>query len=163
MSRESEHCFLCDAMLGKLCRWLRLLGFDCLYAGVEMKDREIADLAEREMRFLLTKDRELASKGPRTLLVESVPLESQLAEVFSRLGLTPDLSLMGSRCSQCNGVLLSVEKDAIENMVPPHVFAVHDHFRRCRGCGRIYWSGSHLKRIRDRLERALLPSDDGPR
>ncbi len=102
--------FLCDAMLGSLCRWLRLFGYDAEYGGVRMTDSEILVWAAGEGRLLVTRDRELASIGPRTMLVRSSGLEDQLVEVLSRLSLDPAPTLDNSRCTVCNGALEDVTR-----------------------------------------------------
>ena len=104
--------FLCDAMLGSLARWLRFFGYDTEFCGPDVDDSEVARRARDDRRWLLTKDRALAALGPRTLLVRSEGLEFQLAEVFTRLGLSPEADLEGSRCGECNGELEAVDRDA---------------------------------------------------
>jgi uncharacterized protein with PIN domain len=145
--------FLCDAMLGSLARWLRLCGYDCLYLGTEPEDAELARIAEREDRWLLTRDRELAAAGPRTQMVQAGVLEAQLAEVLLRHGLPEPEDLEGSRCSDCNGVLVDVAADDVAASVPPYVLSTAERFRRCRGCGRVYWPGTHGEQIHVRLAR----------
>jgi hypothetical protein len=139
--------FLCDAMLGSLARWLRFFGYDTGFLGPELADEEVAARARDEGRWLLTRDRELAAVGPRTLLVRSEDVESQLVEVFGRLGLSPSAGLEGSRCSECNGELAPAERDELSELVPPYVLATAERFRRCTGCGRVYWPGTHTERI----------------
>lgn len=141
------HRFLCDAMLGSLARWLRFFGYDAAFLGPEVDDEEVAAQARDDERWLLTRDRELAAVGPRTLLVRSEDVESQLMEVFKRLGLRPTPDLGASRCGECNGSLEPVLRDHVTDQVPPYVFATADRFRRCRRCGRIYWPGTHADRI----------------
>ncbi len=143
--------FLCDAMLGSLARWLRLFGYDAEFS--EAPDAELAEHALREGRWLLTRDRELASVGPRSLLIRSEGLEEQLVEVFCRLGVTPVASLEGARCSRCNGVLAGLDRRDAEGLVPPHVARTAPRFRRCTSCGTVYWPGSHTERILARLRR----------
>ncbi|NOZ96086.1 MAG: hypothetical protein GXP47_15305 [Acidobacteria bacterium] len=143
--------FLCDAMLGSLARWLRLFGYDAELSGAP--DAELAERARREERWLLTRDRELASVGPRSLLVRSDGLEEQLVEVFRRLGVTPVASLSSARCSRCNGVLADLDRGDAEGVVPPHVARTAPRFRRCTSCGAVYWPGSHTERILARLRR----------
>ncbi len=145
--------FLCDAMLGSLARWLRLFGFDCLFCLEE--DTVLVRRAAREGRWLLTRDRELASRGPRTLLVRSVTLEDQLVEVFRRLGLEPRPTLSGARCAACNGTLEAAARGDVEGRVPPFVARTAPRFRACTGCGRVYWPGSHADRILARMRRVV--------
>lgn len=139
--------FLCDAMLGSLARWLRFFGYDAGFCGPEVDDSEVARQARADGRWLLTKDRELAAAGPKSMLIRSDDVESQLVEVFRRLGLRPEADLAGSRCSECNGVLEPVARDDLADDVPPYVLATAERFRRCTGCGRIYWPGTHTDRI----------------
>jgi uncharacterized protein with PIN domain len=144
--------FICDAMLGSLARWLRLFGFDCLYlSGAD--DQELARLASHEGRWLLTRDRDLAAVGPRTVLVRSDELEGQLREVFERHGLCPEPSLELARCSACNGELVATERDQVLHKVPPYVARTAERFRSCRSCGRVYWPGTHSERISARMKR----------
>ncbi|HSL17459.1 MAG TPA: Mut7-C RNAse domain-containing protein [Methylomirabilota bacterium] len=145
--------FLCDAMLGSLARWLRLCGCDTLYLGTEPEDAELARLADQEGRWLLTRDRELAGFGPRTQLVRSDSLEAQLAEVLDRHGLPPPDDLEAARCGECNGVLEPVARELVADVVPPYVLATAGRFRRCSGCGRVYWPGTHADEIHARLAR----------
>jgi len=144
---QCVHRFLCDAMLGSLARWLRFFGYDAAFLGPDKDDSEVAEAARVEGRWLLTRDRELATVGPRTMLIRSEDVESQLVEVFSRLGLFPAPDLGGSRCSECNGELEPVDRGAVRDEVPPYVLGTAERFRRCRGCGRVYWPGTHTERI----------------
>ena len=143
--------FLCDAMLGSLARWLRFFGFDTVFLEPGVEDRQIAEQARAEERWLLTRDRELAAVGPRTMLVRSDGLEDQLVEVFGRLDLRPDATLENARCSECNGELIDVLSEEVTDVVPPHVLATSPRFRRCTGCRRVYWPGSHGDRILERM------------
>lgn len=152
--RESgfEPRFLCDAMLGSLARWLRLCGYDCLYLGTEPADAELAQIADAEGRWLLTRDRELAAAGPRTQLVRSEGLVAQLAEVLGRNGLAAPGDLDASRCSDCNGRLVDVTAEDVADLVPPSVLATAERFRRCDACCRVYWPGTHGERILARFD-----------
>lgn len=144
--------FLCDAMLGSLARWLRFFGFDSIFLEPGPEDRVLAEQARAEGRWLLTRDRELASAGPRTMLVRADNLEDQLVEVFGRLDLRPDATLENARCSECNGELVDVTREVVAEVAPPYVLATAPRFRRCTGCRRVYWPGSHGDRILERME-----------
>ena len=145
--------FLCDAMLGSLARWLRLCGHDCLYLGTEPEDAELARIAENESRWLLTRDHELAAVGPKTQMVRSGTLEAQLAEVLVRHDLPPPEDLDAARCGDCNGTLEDVSPDQVAAEVPPYVLETAERFRRCGGCSRIYWPGTHGEQIHIRFAR----------
>jgi uncharacterized protein with PIN domain len=140
-------------MLGSLARWLRFCGYDCLYLGTEPEDAELVRIAEAEGRWLLTRDRELAAAGPRTQMVCSEALESQLAEVLHRHGLPEPDGLDGSRCSECNGVLEEASREQVAATVPPYVLKTAERFRRCSACRRVYWPGSHGEQIHARFAR----------
>jgi uncharacterized protein with PIN domain len=147
--------FLCDAMLGSLARWLRLFGFDCTFMP-ELDDSQLARLAEEQQRWLLTRDRELATNGPRTLLVRSTSLDEQLLEVLSRRRLHPEVSLAQARCSVCNGELAAIGSAEAAGIVPPRVAQTVEIYRQCQDCKRIYWNGSHTSRILARMERIMV-------
>nr|HID13727.1 hypothetical protein [Anaerolineae bacterium] len=142
---------LADGMLGRLAKWLRLLGYDTAYDNAAT-DPELARRARAEGRVLLTRDRELsARRGLRTLLIQSEVLEEQVREVRDALGPPPAPAL--SRCAVCNAVLEPVSPAEIADRVPPYVLKTQAEFRRCPGCGRVYWPGSHLQMMRNQMER----------
>ncbi len=146
--------FLCDAMLGSLARWLRLFGYDCTFSA-DLDDQQLARLARAEGRWLLTRDRELAAAGPRTVLVRSCKLEEQLREVFERRRLCPHPGMEQARCGVCNGELLPVEPSLVATLVPAHVAQSTEQLRLCGGCRRVYWPGTHVDRILDRMRRVV--------
>jgi uncharacterized protein with PIN domain len=85
------------------------------------------------------------------VLVRAEMLDDQLVEVMSRLDLRPVANLDGSRCSECNGALLPVGREEVSAVIPPYVFTTAPRFRRCVGCGRVYWPGTHGARILARM------------
>jgi len=147
--------FLCDAMLGSLARWLRFFGYDTIFPQPGPEDRVLAGIARDQGRWLLTRDLDLAAAGPRSMLIRSSTLDEQLAEVFHRLGLRPSATLENTRCSECNAVLEDVTREEVAGVAPPHVLATASRFRRCVGCGRVYWPGSHGGRILERMEAVM--------
>jgi len=153
MSEETLR-LLADGMLGRLARWLRLLGYDTAYEN-DADDLYLARRARAEGRVLLTRDRALAARrGLRTLLIESEVLEEQVRQVREALGPPPDPAL--SRCSICNLPLRQAGRDEVASRVPPYVLRTHERFRVCPGCGRVYWPGTHLERMRRQMERFAL-------
>jgi uncharacterized protein with PIN domain len=139
---------LADGMLGKLAKWLRLLGYDTVYDNAE--DHELARRARAEGRVLLTRDHGLAGRrGLRTLLIRSEALEEQVREVQDALGPPPDLAL--SRCAVCNTALESISSEEAADRVPPYVLRTQTDFRRCPGCGRVYWPGTHVDEMQNRM------------
>ena len=141
---------LADCMLGRLAKWLRLLGYDTAYEN-DASDPHLARRARAEGRVLLTRDHELAGRrGLRTLLIESETLEEQVQEVQDALGPPPDPAL--SRCSVCNGVLETVTPAEIADHAPLYVLRTQTEFRRCSNCGKVYWPGTHIQAMRAHLE-----------
>ncbi len=142
--------FICDHMLGTLARWLRLLGFDVLYPG-PIPDDEMKDIAAKEDRIILTRDKELGdTKKVRALYVESHDLEEQLSFTVSKLKLK--ITDPMSRCSLCNSPVEKVEKPAVEGEVPKGVFERQREFWYCPKCRKYYWQGSHWDRITRTIE-----------
>lgn len=152
----SRHSFLCDAMLGRLAKWLRLAGLDTGF-DTALGDRDLAVIARTEGRWLLTADRELASRaGPRVILLAQGTLEALVAELRARLDLIIDPAGFLTRCSCCNGLVEPLAAEQARDLVPPFVAAHTNRFSRCQGCGRVYWAGSHGEAIRRRLRSLFL-------
>ena len=147
--------FLADAMLGRLARWLRVIGYDTAYDPTAA-DRRLVSLAAAEGRVLLTRDRHLLRELRPARAIEirgDVPLE-QLRQVVTRLDL-PAPGELFTRCLLCNEVLSPVPEGERERLVPEGARGLPGPVRRCPRCGRVYWAGSHARRMRAALERAL--------
>jgi uncharacterized protein with PIN domain len=147
---SQEVHFIADAMLGRLARWLRLLGFDTLY-DPRISDRDLLRCALREGRTLLTRDTHFLHMKNLTNLffVRSNDPREQVKEV---LGAFPVKQQGPGRCSRCNGILTNVdERDSVEDIVPEFVFLRGGDFLRCGACGGVYWEGTHLRRFRAML------------
>lgn len=142
--------FLADAMLGRLAKWLRILGYDTAYSP-QVEDWDLVRIARAEGRMLLTRDRELTRrKGVRSLLIESDSFEDQMRQLLEDLDLSVDNSL--SRCPRCNTALESITKEEAKERVPPYVYARHVHFSLCPKCDKIFWKGTHWERMRHRID-----------
>ncbi|WP_427914566.1 Mut7-C RNAse domain-containing protein [Ramlibacter sp. MMS24-I3-19] len=153
---DDDPRFTADAMLARLARWLRVLGWDTRLDPA-LPDPEIVRLAEFERRILLTRDRGLLRElRPRQALeiTHDQPL-AQLVHVVRELQLAAPHELF-TRCTVCN-TPLSAPLDPADRarLLPPDVQALPGAARACPGCGRIYWPGSHARRMRDALDRAL--------
>ena len=146
--------FVADVHLGKLARHLRLAGLDTAYRD-DADDAALADLADREGRILLTRDRGLLKRRTVThgYFVRETHPRRQLVEVLRRFG-PLDLQPF-SRCLKCNDVLREVPKSAIDATLLPRTRQHYDHFEMCRGCGGVYWKGSHWIRLKHAIETAL--------
>jgi uncharacterized protein with PIN domain len=144
--------FVVDVMLGRLARWLRILGYDTLYSP-DYDDAELARIADREGRYLLTRDRELLTHYVLrySFLVNSDDVYDQLRELRDELGVRVREGFL-SRCILCNAMLREVDRSEIAHEVPAYVFHTAGSFHRCGGCGKIYWPGTHVVKMRERLK-----------
>lgn len=137
-------------MLGRLARWLRVLGYDTLYSPAA-DDPALARLARAETRILLTRDRELARRaGLRVLLLRDDRVQEQLREVAARFALEAEEAF--SRCTRCNVTLLELDREGARGRVPPYVYTTHARFRACPECRRVYWRGTHWAHMLETLE-----------
>lgn len=139
---------LLDVMLGKLATYLRMCGYDAAYAldrGIESDD-EVASLARREGRTLLTRDAELAANVDGSVLLSATGIDGQLREARDAgLSLTLDRP---RRCGRCNGRVSAVQDD---EQRPPDVPG-EEPVWRCDACGQYFWRGSHWDDVRERLD-----------
>ena len=139
--------FAADAMLGRLARWLRLLGIDTFWeAGID--DAELVRRALAEGRVILTRDRRLPEEWrvDDVYRVETRGPSAQLREVVVAFDLTERLAPL-SRCSRCNTPLAESSLASVRERVPTRVAAEQERFLRCPQCERVYWRGSHARRI----------------
>jgi len=139
--------FICDGHLGKLCKYLRILGFDCLYVHLA-NHPDIASQFNSKNRIVLSRDQKLKHHPDMQrfiLIISSDPL-TQLHEVVRQVDLE-NFILPLSRCLQCNHSLNSVLKEEIIHQVEPGTARNFDHFFRCSNCGRLYWKGSHYENM----------------
>lgn len=142
-------------MLARLARWLRVLGFDTNF-DPSADDHHLVSLATVEDRILLTRDRHLVRHlRPRrvVLITADAPLV-QLEEVIETCALTLPRELF-TRCLLCNTELRVATETEIAELVPEHARATAGRFLRCPCCGRVYWPGSHARRMKAALERAF--------
>lgn len=144
--------FVVDVNLGRLARYLRLLGFDTLYRNDYM-DRDLVEVSLKQHRIVLTRDRNLLkySAITRGCFVHNTEPLRQIKEVIVRLDLIR-LANPFCRCTRCNGLLRSVEKSAVEYRLPPLTRKYYEVFWCCSDCGQIYWKGAHYKRMIELVE-----------
>lgn len=142
--------FIADAMLGRLARWLRLLGYDTLYfAGIA--DGELIRLARQEGRIILTRDTHFLRKNiPECILIDSDNVLEQMAGLMKSLHLLPGEG--PSRCASCNGALREADKEEVEGLVADYVYLNFHRFELCRKCGNVYWEGTQYRRLRETLD-----------
>jgi len=152
-----EFKFVTDGMLGKLTRWLRMLGHDVEYTG-SMGDKELIQKAKKESRILLTRDLELyqqaIAKGADAFLIESPNQTANLASLAERFNLKLEIDVKASRCPKCNSRIKAVPKATVADRIPKTTSSNYDEFWQCQGCGQVYWRGAHWKRIDKTLKEA---------
>ena len=149
--------FIVDAMLGKLVRWLRMMGHDAKYS-TKMADAELLAITKNENRVLLTRDLSLyqqaIARGLNAFYVEGTTEAERLAELAQRFGIALEIDLEKSSCPHCNTKLQSASREEIEQKVEKNTLKYYNAFWRCPNCGSIYWQGAHWKKIRATLEEA---------
>lgn len=144
--------FILDVHLGKLARYLRMLGFDCVYEN-DLEDPEIVERSLKERRIILTRDIQLLKNGKVThgYFMRSTDPKEQLKEVFNRFDLR-DQQKPFTICMNCNGLLVRVEKGKIQHLLEKCTRENFDTFFRCMDCKKIYWPGSHFEKMSEIIE-----------
>ena len=150
-----EPKFIVDANVGKLVRWLRMMGFDALFFD-ELDDGRMVKTALAENRTIITKDtgvmkrRAVASGRVKAILVSGDNPEAQMQAVVDAL----DLNAMAkpfTRCIECNAELREMSREEARDLVPPRVYEIQDQYMACPSCHRIYWRGTHWKSMSGKL------------
>ena len=141
--------FLCDQMLGTLAKWLRLFGYDTFYADGKISDNELLDIAQKEKRILITRDKLLTHIGRKKNLdvikIKSTDIDEQLKIVLKNNIINEKQIL--KRCSICNNPIKLVNKNEIIDRIPKRVFENNEKFWYCNKCNKIYWTGTHYNKI----------------
>ena len=147
--------FAVDCMLGTLAKWLRVLGHDVAYYRA-IEDGDLADIAAREGRTLLTADRRLVRRRRASdhVLITSQDLRQQIAQVLRERRLTIGSEPLLGRCLRCNAVTESVTPGDVRERVPIYVYRTQERFTRCPVCARVYWRATHVTRMLDTLAAA---------
>ena len=143
--------FIITKELGRLAKWLRILGFDALYFNQDNPGSLII-LALRDERIILTRNHRLPKPGGiKILLLKSEKLKEQIPEVLKALNIGPDEDIMFSRCIICNVELVDIDKEKVKDKVPEYVFKTQEDFIICPNCKRIYWPGTHWGNVKKTL------------
>ena len=146
--------FICDVHLGKLARYLRMMGFDVLYKN-SFDDEEIVRLSTKERRAILTRDRGILKRSEVThgYFIRSSKVEKQTEEVVKRFDLQNSIKEF-TRCLDCNHKLIKIANAKIEEELPPKVASSQNEFfpegmdfHKCPGCSKLYWKGTHYQRM----------------
>ncbi|MDH4210587.1 MAG: Mut7-C RNAse domain-containing protein [candidate division WOR-3 bacterium] len=143
--------FICNGMLGKLSRLLRIIGVDSTYTNEGMA---ILLLARKESRVIITRNTRLRGRNGVFFLDKTVP-EEQLSAVVDAYNLWSEIRPF-SRCVICNDELIPIEKDAVKGRVPFFTYKHFDEYAKCPRCERIYWKGSHYKNMLKEVDTVLM-------
>ena len=153
--------FIADSMLGRLARWLRLLGFDTYYSP-HIEDSLLIEIAREEKRVLLTRDTRLVKRRgvEEFLLLEENDTFAQLKKVIEVFDLLPEdrgdpCPVCFIRCSLCNSLLDDIPKEDAKDNVPEYVYRTSENFRKCPACGKFYWKGTHHELLLKKLKTIL--------
>ena len=147
--------FLVDSMLGKLAKWLRLLGYDTIYTDIKEPNKLKAFL-EKDYIFLTRQHKWIhyrIFKHQPIYLVNANEPKTQLAEVIKRFKLEFSPRRFCSRCVICNVPLIEKEKEEVEIYLPEYISHTFSYFKVCPRCKRVYWAGSHQKRMQEFLKK----------
>ena len=153
--------FAADRTLGKLAKWLRLMGFDTIYEGDATGSGFQAAVGQK--RILLTRMRRLrdTSAAAETIFIESDDPRRQVREVISHLKLDHSVLEPFTRCLRCNEKLERIERADAYGQVPDYIWETQTDFSKCACCGRIFWPGSHVHRSRRQLARLFSAEPPG--
>jgi uncharacterized protein with PIN domain len=150
--KSKRIAFLCDRMLGRLCRKLRLLGCDAKLNPEKEAGRFFLN-AEFDGRIAVTRARSLRDRpGNPPVVLVAEDTDSQLRELFSKLGEKPDLRPF-TRCMECNVPLEDADAESVKGSVPAYISERFERFHQCPSCGRVYWEGSHYEAMAEEVER----------
>ena len=148
--------FIVDNNVGKLAKWLRLMGYDSLLFD-SSDDSRLIHIALHQERVLLTRDTEIMKRRVVTIgrlkatLLTSEEPEQQIRQVIESLNLDCQFRPF-TLCLECNQPLIKRSKEEVKNQVPPYVFQTQSEFVQCPACHRIYWKGTHWESMTRRLE-----------
>lgn len=147
--------FIVDTNVGKLARWLRMLGYDTLFIN-NIDDEELIAIGLKEKRVLLTKDtqimlrRVVISDRLKAILIQSDDVKAQLLQVVRAMKLDQERKF--TLCLECNEPLVPKRKDEVQELVPPYVFKTQSNYYQCPSCQRVYWRGTHWQRMKQEVE-----------
>ncbi len=151
--------FIVDHNVGKLARWLRMMGYDTLFFNGD-DDSRMVHIALREGRVILTRDTQIMKRGVvtsgrlKTILVESEKPEQQMRQVIESLNLDCQFEPF-SLCLECNQLLIERGKEEVEDRVPPYVFRTQSQYMECPACQRTYWRGTHWQAMTKKLKKSM--------
>ena len=156
--------FIVDTNVGRLARWLRMMGYDALFIN-EIDDRQLVAIGLKERRVVLTRDTQIMQRRVVTngrleaLLVRGDYIKDQLRQVVKAMNLDCE-ERQFTRCLECNQPLTRRRKEEVKDLVPPYVFQTQSRFVECPSCHRIYWRGTHWQRMKRELETLMEEAEE---
>lgn len=152
-NQRKDHRFFADRTLGKLAKWLRIMGFDTIFESDGSLSGDMAD--PMQDRVLLTRIVKSSCRlgAERVVFIHDDDVYGQLKQVAAEFAIGRDDIRLFSICIRCNSAVIEVDKQSIFGQVPDYVWQNQDNFHRCRQCERIYWAGSHAERSKALIDR----------
>ena len=156
--------FIVDTNVGRLARWLRMMGYDALFIN-DIDDRQLVAIGLREKRVVLTRDTQIVQRRVVTsgrlkaLLVRGDATKDQLRQVVRAMNLDCE-ERQFTLCLECNQPLIRRRKEEIKDLVPPYVFQTQSQYVECPSCHRIYWRGTHWQRMKRELETLMEEAEE---
>ncbi|MDY6917713.1 MAG: Mut7-C RNAse domain-containing protein [Chloroflexota bacterium] len=154
--------FIVDANVGRLARWLRMMGYDTVFIN-DIDDDELVSIGLREKRVVLTKDtqimlrRVVTSGRVKALLIADDEVKAQTRQVIEAMNLNRRRQF--TRCLECNETLVPRTREEVQDLVPPYVFKTQSRYVQCPVCKRVYWRGTHWQRMNHELEQSMEVAD----
>lgn len=147
--------FIADTMLGRLAKWLRILGYDVVYEPF-ISDDDLIARSLREDRTILSMDKKLIERksAKNSLCIKDSNYKEQLKQVIAHYNIDYKANIF-TRCLVCNRPLDHINKEKIKDKVLPYVYSIQDTFYICQQCNRIYWAGTHRINILEKLNEIL--------
>lgn len=154
--------FLADPALGKLAKWMRILGYDTIYYRGNI-NRNFLRKAAKESRVVLTRKKDLKNRSfsGQMIIIQDDRVGDQIRCVMCELSMEPDPARFFTICLKCNEMLKKISREEVEEMVPVHVFRTHDDFQICPRCKGIFWPGTHRDNML-RLRQSFLTCNHSP-
>ncbi|MBI3991053.1 MAG: Mut7-C RNAse domain-containing protein [Candidatus Omnitrophica bacterium] len=144
--------FILTKELGRLVKWLRILGFDTIYYNQD-KPSSLIIQALRDERIILTRNQHLPKdRGLKIMLIKNEKIKKQVEETLKILEIRLEPEKMFTRCILCNTLLVEIAKEKVKDKVPEYVFKTQENFITCPECKRIYWQGTHWGNVQKTLE-----------
>src|SRR4030042_6013509 len=145
--------FILTRELGRLAKWLRILGYDTIYCDKDDRSRLVI-VSLRDERVILTRNAGMSRvTGIRMVLIKEDSVEKQLEQIIKELGLEISGDKTFSRCVDCNEPLMTLSRVKEKDKVPPYVFRTQNEFKTCPACAKIFWQGSHSQLVKKFLRR----------